>query len=439
MSELELKHCLRELFEGVEAVTAHETQLLQSRCDLLLQRRELIASKAAYSLSDWKDLLLICLLQKRAILRNQDTSAIPNSVPLDPVFRAKCILLFHTKDYLSRQKWRLLWTKCVAPHPLPALNICNIRSRYRSHPEGQKVIQRIRAVNAIHDEQHRQYEELLSIQTLFLMPLSLMADAGLVPRQDVTNAFHISAILTLQHVIKALMEQEKINWPRSRFARCIATKSDLMLQLYRTYASDTNVMLQSLRRLLSKPIVVQFFSDTIAENPALFTSADLSPSSNLESQIQHLLERPLSHITRLLQALKACVPLIDEDHFLYDDTAQSIELISQVQQEVLRIKQDATLALLALDATVATSCTHLFFCNPGMSIKKLGDVDFLVPKSGFFGSSWIPATLLLCDSLLVVFRATGAAFTARHRARCKQFFSRSIQERLSKVVQSLMS
>jgi len=43
-----------------------------------------------------------------------------------------------------------------------------------------------------------------------------------------------------------------------------------------------------------------------------------------------------------------------------------------VQQDIVRIKQDATLALIAFDATVTTSCTHLFFCNPGTSIKKLG-------------------------------------------------------------------
>ncbi len=96
--------------------------------------------------------------------------------------------------------------------------------------------------------------------------------------------------------------------------------------------------------------------------------------------------------------------------------------------ETLRIKQDATLALIAFDSTVSTSCTHLFFCNTGTAIKKLGDVEFLVEKSvqlaallfeicvnqlmmkqGFFGSAWKPVTLLLCDGLLVVFRATGSA------------------------------
>ena len=60
---------------------------------------------------------MICLLQKRAILRDQDVKTIPNTVPLDPTFRAKTVLLFHLKDYLARQKWRKIWTACVTPLP----------------------------------------------------------------------------------------------------------------------------------------------------------------------------------------------------------------------------------------------------------------------------------------------------------------------------------
>jgi len=37
-----------------------------------------------------------------------------------------------------------------------------------------------------------------------------------------------------------------------------------------------------------------------------------------------------------------------------------------------------------------------------------GDVEFLVEKAGTFGGgAWRPVTLLLCDGLLVVFKATG--------------------------------
>jgi hypothetical protein len=36
-------------------------------------------------------------------------------------------------------------------------------------------------------------------------------------------------------------------------------------------------------------------------------------------------------------------------------------------------------------------------------------VEILLEKTGIFGSPWKPVTLLLCDGLLVVFRATGRA------------------------------
>ena len=140
------------------------------------------------------------------------------------------------------------------------------------HREGQAVLERLKAIAAIYDEQHAQLQELLDIETLFLQPLTLMADAGFIQRQDVNNAFHIAAITTLQHVLKALLEQERNDWPRTRFARVFATKAHLMQQLYCTYASDTNVMLQSLRRLISNPIISQFFAEVAAENPKLFTA-----------------------------------------------------------------------------------------------------------------------------------------------------------------------
>ena len=391
-SEVEMKILLRELLEGVETVSAREMELLVLRKDLLLRRQKLIASKASYSLNDWRDLLLICLLQKRALLRGQDLACIPSTVPLDPMFRAKTVLLFHVKDYLARQKWRKMWTM------------------YREHAQGQKVLNRIKAVNAIYEEQHAQYQELLDIQTLFLQPLSLMADAGFVQRQDVNNAFHIAAILTLQQVMKALLDQERENWPRSRFARSIATKSTLMQQLYCTYTSDTNVALQSLRRLLSIPAIANFFAEVISEHPSLFTDLpNHAHSSTVEAKIQALLERPLNHVSRFLAVLKGCLPFLEPDHFLHEDTVDSVEAIFHVQAEILRIRQDATLALISFDLTVSSSCTPLFFCNPGTSIKKLGDVEILLEKTGIFGSPWKPVTLLLCDGLLVVFRATGRA------------------------------
>ncbi len=390
--EVELKNYMRELLQGVEAIADHEAQLLQTKRELVLRRRHLIASKASYSLREWRDLLLICLLQKRALVRDQDISTIPNTVPLDPIFRAKTVMLFHVKDYLARLKWRSMWTM------------------YKAHPEGQKVLQRIKAVNAIHEEQNVQYQELLQIQTLFLQPLSLMAEAGIVLRQDVINAFHISAILTLQQVMKSLLDQEKINWPRSRYARSIATKANLMQQLYSAYTSDTNVMLQSLRRILLKPALSDYFNEVLTENPHLLAGHSQAQCSNIEAKIQALLERPLSHVSRILNVLKGCLPHVPPDHFLHADTIQSIEALSQVHAETSRVKQDASHALISFDATVTTSCSHLFFCNPGTSIKKLGDVEILVEKSGMFGSSsWKPVTLLLCDGLLLVFRATGAA------------------------------
>ena len=362
--ELELKSNLRQLLEGVETIANHEMELLQSRRDLLLRRQNLIASKAAYSLRDWRDLLLICLLQKRALVRDLSVASIPNTVPLDPIFRAKSILLLNAKDYLARRKWRQIWMA------------------YKAHAEGKKVLARIKAIDAIYTEQHVQYQELLDMQTLFLQPLTLMADAGFVQRQDVTNAFHVAAITTLHQVLKALLEQERNNWPRARYARCISTKASLMQEFYCAYASDTNVMLQSLRRLLSKPEISQFFAETFSEHPSHFAdSAESAHSSNLESKIQKLLERPLGHVSRMLAALKSCLPHLPPDHCLHADTIESIEVLHHVHQETLRIKQDATLALIAFDATISTSCTHLFFCNTGTSIKKLGDVEFLVEKS----------------------------------------------------------
>ena len=396
-SEVELKHCLRDLLQSAEALAAHETELLKDKRDLVLRRRELLQSKASYSRSDWKDLMMICVLQKRAILRDQDIKSIPSTVPLDPTFRAKTVLMFYIKDYFARQKWRKIWTA------------------YRSHREGQAAIARIKAVDAIYHEQHTQLQELLDIENMFLLPLTLMADAGFIQRQDVINAFHVAAILTLQQVLKALLEQEKSDWPRSRYARVFATKASLMQQLYCTYASDTNVMLQSLRRLLATPIVSQFLAEVAVENPSLFSPIppgldSAAAASNLEVQIQKLLERPLSHVSRILAAVRACLPHIPPDHFLHEDTTESVVVLDEIQKDIVRIKQDATLALIALDATVTTSCTHLFFCNPGTSIKKLGDVEFLLENSGTFGgSSWKPATLLLCDGLMVVFRATGYA------------------------------
>jgi hypothetical protein len=391
-AEVEMKNLLRELLEGVETVSAREMELLVLRRDLLLRRQHLYASKASYSLKDWKDLLLICLLQKRALLRDQDMASVPTTVPFDPIFRAKTVLLFQVKDYLARQKWRKIWTI------------------YKEHPQGQKVLNRIKAVNAIYEEQHSLYQELLDIQTLFLQPLSLMADAGFVQRQDVNNAFHISAILTLQQVMKELLDQERQNWPRSRFARSIFTKSPLMQQLYCTYTSDTNVALQSLRRLVAIPAITNFLAEVISEHPSLFSNhSNPGHSSTVEAKIQILLERPLSHVSRILAALKGCLPFLEPDHFLHEDTVDSVEAISQVHTEISRIRQDATLALISFDSTVSSSCTPLFFCNPGTSIKKLGDVEMLVEKTGIFGSPWKPVTLLLCDGLLVVFRATGTA------------------------------
>ncbi len=389
--EIELKNYMREMLQGVESIAHHEMQLLQTKRELVLRRRHLIACKASYSLADWRDLLLICLLQKRCLVRDQDISLIPSSVPLDPIFRAKTVLLFHLKDYLARAKWRAMWTA------------------YKAHPEGQKVLRRLEAVNAIHVEQNVQYEELLQIQSLFLQPLSLMADAGIVLRQDVNNAFHISAIMTLQNVMKALLDQEKSNWPRSRFARSIATKTSLMQQLYCTYTSDTNVMLQSLRRILSNPDIAQYFNEVISENPSLLADSTMR-SSNIEAKIQALLERPLSHVSRMLAVLKGCLPHVPPGHFLYDDTVESIEALSQVYAETSRVKQDASHALISFDTTVSTSCSHLFFCNPGTSIKKVGDVEMLFEKSSIFGRSWKPVTLLLCDGLIVVFRPTGRRY-----------------------------
>jgi hypothetical protein len=390
--EIEFKTYMREMLRGVETIAEHEAHLLQSKRDLVLRRQKLIASKASYSLREWRDLLLICLLQKRALVRDQDVSSIPNTVPLDPIFRAKTVLLFHVKDYLARLKWRALWTM------------------YKSHAEGQKVLRRIKAIDAIYDEQNAQYQELLQIKSLFLEPLSLMADAGLLPRQDVFNAFHISAILTLQQVMKAVLDQEKANWPRSRYARSIATKAALMQELYCTYTSDTDVMLQSLRRILSIPALADFFNEVLSDNSFLLAGHSDSQLSNLETKIQTLLERPLNHISRILSVLKGCLPLLPPNHFLHGDTVDSIEIISEVYAETARVKQDASHALISFDATVTTSCSHLFFCNPGTSIKKLGDMEILVDKMNMFGlssSSWKPVTLLLCSALLVVFEPTG--------------------------------
>lgn len=280
--------------------------------------------------------MLICLLQKRALLRDIGIDSVPNVVPLDPIFRAKSVLLLNAKDYLARRKWRTIWTT------------------YKAHPEGQKVLARIKAIEAVYDEQRAQHQELLDIQTLFLQPLSLMADAGLVQRQDVNNAFHTAAITTLHQVLKALLDQERNNWPRGRYAHCIATKAGLMQEFYCAYSSDTNVMLHSLRRLLAKPEIFQFFSEIIAEHPSHFPDGSASAhSSNVEYKIQKLLERPLSHVARMLAAVRSGLPHIPPGHFLHADTIDAIQEMQHVSD---------TLVLLYFVTFCFSCCIYMTFC-----------------------------------------------------------------------------